>query len=169
MSSPNIFKNRERTRRIADRNFWQYTVNNTNEVTLQVVMANYNPDPKHQWQPGQTGNPNGRPTGSRNKRTTEVLELIRAAGYQDPLVTLAKLQAESADEGIQATAANMLAPYLHSKLAAKPQPRDPQYIEEAINLPRPNTIRQAYENIALLTEYKSQAKLDLVTADSLIS
>ena len=59
--------------------------------------------------------------------------------------------------------------YVHSKLAAKPQPPDPVYVEEAVNLPRPTTIKQAYENLALLTEYKSQAKLDLVTADSLIS
>lgn len=124
---------------------------------------------EHSWKPGESGNPNGRPSGSRNIRTQEVLDLIRAAGHQDPLLTLAELQAKSTDDGIRATAANMLAPYLHSKLAAKPQPPDPVYVEQAINLPRPKTIRQAYENIALLTEYKSQAKLDFVTADNLIS
>jgi hypothetical protein len=63
----------------------------------------------------------------------------------------------------------MLAPFLHSKLAAKPQPPDPQYIEEAISLPRPATIRQAYENIAILTEYKATGKIDIATADSLIA
>jgi hypothetical protein len=133
-------------------------------------MPNHNPNFKeYAWKPGESGNPKGRPSGSRNIRTQEVLELIRTQGHKDPLVTLSELQDQSADEGIRATAANMLAPYLHSKLAAMPQPPDPVYVEEAINLPRPTTIRQAYENIALLTEYKSQAKLDIVTADSLIN
>jgi hypothetical protein len=121
------------------------------------------------FQSGNNANPTGRPVGSRNKRTAEVLDLIRAQGHKDPLITLSELQNSAEDEGIRATAANMLAPYLHSKLAAKPQAPDPVYIEEAVNLPRPTTIKQAYENIALLTEYKSQGKLDLVTADSLIS
>ena len=98
-----------------------------------------------------------------------MLDLIRAQGYKDPLVTLSELQNSSDDEGIRATAANMLAPYPHSKLAAKPQPPDPVYIEEAISLPKPDTIRQAYENIAHLTEMKATGKLDLATADSLIN
>jgi hypothetical protein len=133
-------------------------------------MPSHNPNFKeYTWKPGESGNPNGRPAGSRNIRTREVLDLIRAQGHKDPLVTLSELQNSSDDEGIRATAANMLAPYLHSKLAAKPQPPDPVYVEEAINLPRPTTIKQAYENIALLTEYKSQARLDLATADSLIN
>jgi hypothetical protein len=133
-------------------------------------MPNHNPNFKeYAWKPGESGNPNGRPAGSRNIRTQEVLELIRAQGHQDPLVTLAELQANSGDESIRATAANMLAPYLHSKLAAKPQPPDPVYIEEAVSLPRPDTIRQAYENIAHLTEMKSLGKLDMATADSLIA
>jgi hypothetical protein len=129
-------------------------------------MTWYNPG---LFQSGNNANPTGRPVGSRNKRTQEVLELIRAQGHKDPLVTLSELQNSADDEGIRAQAANMLAPYLHSKLAAKPQPPDPVYVEEAVNLPRPSTIKQAYENIALLTEYKSQGKLDLATADSLIS
>jgi hypothetical protein len=125
-------------------------------------MPNHNPNFKeYAWKPGVSGNPGGRPAGSRNIRTQEVLDLIRAQGHKDPLVTLSELQNSSDDDGIRATAANMLAPYLHSKLAAKPQPPDPVYVEQAINLPRPTTIKQAYENIALLTEYAliDEAKL----------
>ena len=121
------------------------------------------------WVKGHPGNPNGRPSGSRNKRTTEVLELIKSAGHQDPLITLAELQAKSQDEGIRATAANMLAPYLHSKMGSTPVPPPPQYIEEAVSLPAPSTIRQAYENISRLAEMKALGKLDLATADSLIN
>jgi hypothetical protein len=120
------------------------------------------------WKPGQSGNPNGRPAGSRNNRTQEVLELIRATGHQDPLVTLAELQAKSHDEGIRATAANMLAPYLHSKNATKPVQPDPVYFETEA-LPRPKSIAQACDNIALLTEMKATGRMDVITADSLIT
>jgi hypothetical protein len=121
------------------------------------------------FQPGDVHNPSGRPSGSRNKRTVEVLELIKAAGHQDPLLTLAELQANSTDEGIRATAANMLAPYMHSKMGPKPQPPDPVYIEQAISLPKPTSIAIACENIARLTEMKNLGQLDMVTADSLIA
>jgi hypothetical protein len=63
----------------------------------------------------------------------------------------------------------MLAPYLHSKNMAKPVPPDPVYFEQAVNLPRPATIREAYENILKLSEMKAQGQLDVATADSLIN
>jgi hypothetical protein len=121
------------------------------------------------WQPGQRPEGAGRPVGARNKRTTEIVQQIIEAGHQDPLLTLAELQAKSHDEAIRATAANMLAPYLHSKNMAKPVPPDPVYFEQAVTLPRPTNIRQSYENIALLSEMKATGKLDVLTADSLIN
>jgi hypothetical protein len=107
--------------------------------------------------------------GSRNNRTKEIVNQIVAAGYKDPLVTLAELQATDPDPGIRATAANMLAPYLHSKNMAKPVPPDPVYFEQAVTLPRPTNIREAYENILKLSEMKALAQLDVATADSLIN
>jgi hypothetical protein len=120
------------------------------------------------WKPGQSGNPAGRPADARRPRTKEVIELIKSLGHKDPLETLSELQNNSQDEAIRATAANMLAPYLHSKLASTPVPPPPQYFEEAVNLPRPTSIREAYENIALLSEYKATGKIDITTANSLI-
>ena len=82
------------------------------------------------FKPGDIHNPNSRPVGSRNKRTAEVLELIKSAGHQDPLLTLAELQANSPDEAIRAQAANMLAPYadppppLHAPASDHASPRD---------------------------------------------
>jgi hypothetical protein len=119
------------------------------------------------WKPGHSGNANGRPVGSRNNRTKEVLDLISSLKLQDPLITLAQLQANSGDEAIRATAANMLAPYLHSKNATKPIQPDPVYFETEA-LPRPKSIAQACDNIALLTEMKATGRMDVATADSLI-
>ena len=87
--------------------------------------------------PGEVGNPNGRPIGSRNKRTTEIVNQIIATGNRDPLLTLSDLQQNSQDEGIRASAANMLAPYLHSKLGATPAPPPKIYLETQILLPCP--------------------------------
>jgi hypothetical protein len=89
--------------------------------------------------PGQSGNLNGRPSGARNKRTQEFLDLIKAAGHKDPLVALSELVSNSKDEAVVAQASSMLAPYLHSKLAAKVTPPDPVYVEQALNLPAPST------------------------------
>jgi hypothetical protein len=144
-----------------------YNNSSTTNQVANKLMASF--ENSGQFKTGEVGNPNGRPRGSRNKRTVEVLELIKSAGHQDPLITLAELQAKSHDEGIRATAANMLAPYLHSKMGSTPVPPPPQYIEEAVSLPAPSTIRQAYENISRLAEMKALGKLDLATADSLIN
>jgi hypothetical protein len=44
-------------------------------------MANHNPNFKeYTWRPGESGNPNGRPAGSRDIRTKEVLESLAIDG-----------------------------------------------------------------------------------------
>jgi hypothetical protein len=121
------------------------------------------------WKPGERPEGAGRPVGARNRRTTEIVNQIVSAGYKDPLITLAELQATDPDPSIRATAANMLAPYLHSKNTAKPVPPDPVYFEQAVTLHRPTNIREAYENILKLSEMKAQGQLDVATADSLIN
>jgi hypothetical protein len=123
------------------------------------------------WLPGQTGNSkrNGaRPLGSRNKRTTEAIEAIIAAGHQDPLLTLAELQAKSTDEGIRATAANMLAPFLHSKCGAMPPFR---FILEPIELPHlnPTTETEISANIARINQAFASGNLDLDFYNALLA
>jgi hypothetical protein len=43
------------------------------------------------FRPGEVGNPNGRPLGSRNKRTKEIINEIIKSGNKDPLITLVRL------------------------------------------------------------------------------
>ena len=66
-------------------------------------------------------------------------------------------------------ASGQLMPYYHSKLGATPVQPDPVYFELAVTLPRPTSIREACDNITLLSEMKAIGQLDVVSADSLIS
>ena len=100
-------------------------------LTTRSTMPG-NPHPIPNWEPGKSGNPNGRPFGSRNKRTREIIEQIIASGNKDPLVTLSEIQDASPDLSIRATAASMLAPYLHGKVTPSPMPR---FVETEIQLP----------------------------------
>jgi hypothetical protein len=122
-------------------------------------MSNPNPVPNSTWTPGISGNPNGRPPGSRNRRTTEIVNQIIKSGNKDPLVTLSELQATSADE------ANMLAPFLHSKLTATPAPR---FIETEITLPSLDSLENAVQSIALIESAVDSNQLDVQSAQDLI-
>jgi hypothetical protein len=129
------------------------------------MPGNPNPVPNSTWTPGVSGNPNGRPRGSRNIRTTEIVNQIIKSGNKDPLVTLSELQANSADEAIRATAANMLAPFLHSKLTATPAPR---FIETEITLPPLDSLENAVQSIAIIEAAVAENRLDVQSANDLI-
>jgi hypothetical protein len=103
-----------------------------------------NPD----WKLGVGGNPNGRPVGARNKRTKEIIQQIIDAGHKDPLVTLSEISATHPDDNLRATAANMLAPYMHSKMQSAPAPRFLDQIEE---IPKFTTVQEAEDYLAELT------------------
>jgi hypothetical protein len=117
---------------------------------------------------GQVYRNGARPLGSRNRRTTEAIEAIIAAGHQDPLLTLAELQAKSADEGIRITAANMLAPYLHSKCGAI-QPL--RFIPEPVTLPHPNptSVDHVNANVAHLNQLYTSQQIDDVSYNLMLA
>jgi hypothetical protein len=120
-----------------------------------------------QWKPGQKVEGAGRQFGSRNNRTKDIVLKLISLGHKDPLETLSELQNDSKDEGIRATAANMLAPYLHSKMTPVAASI---LLEDSITLPhaKPTTIQEALENIAHIVALKASGQLDRTWAESLV-
>jgi hypothetical protein len=117
------------------------------------------------WQPGQSGYPAGNNGHStRRKGTREAFEAIKNAGYIDPLVNLAKIQHESENEGIRASAAASLLGYCHPKLQSIPVPR---YIEHPIDVPEFTSVEIAEQFPAKITALLASGQLDLDFADSL--
>jgi hypothetical protein len=76
--------------------------------------------------PGASGNPHGRPRGSRNKRSLANIEAAQSGGQLplDFLLSVMRDSKQSIERRLEA--AKAAAPYLHSKLAAieNPGPQD---------------------------------------------
>jgi hypothetical protein len=121
------------------------------------------------WKEGQSGNPLGRPHGARSPYTKQIIDHIKSLGHKDPLETLSELQHSSQDEGIRATAASMLAPYLHSKLSAIPTP---VYINVEVTIlvhEDPQDLSQVRANKARIASLLASGLLDLASADKLLA
>ena len=110
---------------------------------------------------GQIGNPNGRPLGSRNKRTKEIIQQIIESNNKDPLITLSEISSSDPDSAIRATAANMLAPYMHSKMQSTPTPR---FVEESFDIPTFTHLSDAEQFLARIAALVSSGSLDIQTA-----
>jgi hypothetical protein len=108
-----------------------------------------------------TGNANGRPKGSRNKRTQEVLDLIQGRGDKDPLDALSEIITSYKDPAIVAQASNILAPYLHSKRSTTPAPR---FVPEPVTVPNFTSITAAEEYLASIPVALGKGELDSQTA-----
>jgi hypothetical protein len=116
---------------------------------------------------GHTNNPNGRPVGSRNRRTEALWGDLEAKGDIDPAVHLSSIVSDPNQPAeLRAAAANYLLPYKYSKRGPVLSLR---YIEEPLQIPPPTSIAQARENIAFISNLKAQGRLDLDTADGLIA
>ena len=98
----------------------------------------------------------GRPAGSRNRRTQEVLDLIK--DKKDPLVALAEIVDTSTVPEHRMTASNILAPYLHSKRGTLPAPR---FVEDPIQVPNFTSIQEALDFQAEITRRAAAGELEL--------
>lgn len=103
----------------------------------------------------------GRPPGARNKRTQEVLDLIQGRGDTDPLDALSNIVTTNKDPSVVSTAANMLAPYVHSKRGTIPPPR---YVEDAISVPEFTSIQEAQNFLADIARRSGSGELELQCA-----
>ena len=114
-----------------------------------------------QFKPGQSGNPGGRPPGSRNTKTKEILAAIKEAGHKDPLFVLSDLATNSTDEGIRQAAASSAAPYVHSKWQATPVPR---FIDIPLNVPEFTSVSDANQFLAKIDALTANGELDFQSA-----
>jgi hypothetical protein len=122
------------------------------------------------FQPGESGNPSGRKPGAKNKRTQEILDLLQERGDKDPLDFLSEVISSNGTfpAELKTTAANYLAPYLHSKYGTKIPPR---YILEPVALPHPEptTLDQTNANINYITAGIASGQIDLDFGQSLMA
>jgi hypothetical protein len=106
----------------------------------------------------------GRPKGSRNKRTQEILDLLQSRGDKDPLDFLSEVISTNNHYSpeLKVTAANYLTPYLHSKRSvAAPAPR---YIDSPVQVPEFQSVDQAEAFLATLPVMLGRGELDSQTA-----
>jgi hypothetical protein len=113
------------------------------------------------FQPGVASNPAGRPKGSRNKRTQEILDLIQGRGDKDPLDALSEIVTTNQDPSIVAQAANILAPYVHSKRGTLSAPR---FLRDQIEVPQFTSITQAEDYLASILVLLGKGEIDSQTA-----
>jgi hypothetical protein len=117
---------------------------------------------------GETGNPNGRPVGSRNKRDAALWEKLEARGDKDPAEFLSSLVTnEEESQELRASAANWLLPYKYSKRGATPVPPEPTFWNVEIRITKAMTVTQARENLQFIAELKIEGRISEQQADSL--
>jgi hypothetical protein len=113
------------------------------------------------YRPGTSGNPNGRPVGSRNKRTQEIIKEIQKLGHKDCLMRLSEIVHSEADTSLAISAAAHLAPYMHGKMGTIPAPR---YVEQTFEVPSFQSIDQAEDYLAEIPQRVARGELDFQSA-----
>jgi hypothetical protein len=121
------------------------------------------------WVPGHTSSSPGRPVGSRNRRTTELNDLLSKRGDRDPLEFSSQIVSDNSipiETRLQAAA--LLAPYRHSKCGAMPPFR---FILEPITLPHvhPTSPQEVDANIAHIIQAFASGNLDLDFYNALLA
>ena len=112
---------------------------------------------------GTINNPNGRPTGSRNRRTTEILDLLDERQDRDP-IDIASEFANNKELSPEQRApyVKLVADYKHSKMGAT-IPRS--YLTEPIEPPfvPPKSFHEINQNKAYLDSLWNSGRLDLAS------
>ena len=113
--------------------------------------------------PGHTNNPKGRPAGSRNRRTTEALDLLDERGDRDP-IDIASEFANNANliPEQRAPCVKLVADYKHSKMGAT---ITRAYLSEPIEPPfvPAKSFHEINQNKAHLDGLWNSGRLDLAS------
>jgi hypothetical protein len=131
-----------------------------------------NKSPGRPFQPGQSGNPDGRPPGARNRRTQEIWDKLEAQGSTDPAEFLAPVVDDpKADASLRVNAANALMPYKYSKRGLSSEPPPLVYVVGTVELPHTHAtcVAHTLENIEHVSQLRRIGKLDQDTADRLVA
>ncbi len=114
---------------------------------------------------GHTNNPNGRPVGSRNRRTNEIFNRLEARGDIDPADHLSSIVTNPSNPAeLRAQAANFLMPYKYSKRGTLVAPR---YVEDAISIPDFTNIEEAQNFLADIARRAGAGELELASANDI--
>ena len=98
----------------------------------------------------------GRPPGSRNKRTAELWDLLEKRGDRDPIEFLSQIVSDNTIPlDTRRQAAVDIAPYKHSRCQSVPTP---QYIEEPIEVPEFTSVAVAKSFLAYLNQLYCSGK-----------
>jgi hypothetical protein len=110
------------------------------------------------FQPGVAANPNGRPAGSRNKRTEEIWNRLEARGDLDPADVLSEMVSDKTlTKELRATAANYLLPYKYGQRGVI---RVARFIPEQIEVPQFQTIQQAEDYLSNIPVLLGKGEID---------
>jgi hypothetical protein len=109
---------------------------------------------------GQSGNPNGRPTGARNRGSYELRERLKARpNHVDPAEYLADIiSSPTASTECKIAASGNLMPYLYSKLGTIPPQ---QFIETVIHVPEFTCIDDVEKFLNHLTRHVARGSLSI--------
>jgi hypothetical protein len=101
-----------------------------------------------------------------------MFQRLAKRGDRDPADILSEIASDEAErKELRIQAAAALLPYRYAKHGLLPAPPPLVYVEHPVELPHPRAteIRQVIENLEYLSALRRDGKLDLASADSLIS
>lgn len=117
------------------------------------------------FSPGRSGNPGGRKSGSRNRKTVHadmaMRELENLPTDLDPAVYLqAVVSHRKAPAALRIQASAILMPFRHSRMTAR-------YLRTPIDLPPPVNVEEAVANIGKISALAAAGQLGLDEANDL--